>query len=220
MEAKETHMTRSMSSRAAFALTLAIVPVVAGAGTALAHHPTGGQMPTTLWHGLLSGLGHPVIGPDHLAFIVAIGIAAAFARGGLGIVATFMMASTAGVLVHVANLDLPMAEPMVALSVVLAGGAIAAGFSGSRPLWLVLAAAAGLFHGYAFGETVVGAERGVIGAYLVGLALVQGMIAAGIMQFTGIYDMANAARSVHLRTAGAILAAIGIVMLAGGLASA
>ena len=43
---------------------------------ALAHHPMGGEVPQTFWHGLLSGFGHPVIGIDHLAFVVAIGLAA------------------------------------------------------------------------------------------------------------------------------------------------
>ena len=40
---------------------------------ALAHHPFGGETPRTIAEGLLSGLGHPVIGLDHLAFTVAIG---------------------------------------------------------------------------------------------------------------------------------------------------
>ncbi len=40
-----------------------------------AHHVMGGRMPATFAEGLLSGLGHPVIGIDHLAFIVAVGLA-------------------------------------------------------------------------------------------------------------------------------------------------
>ena len=40
-------------------------------GVAIAHHPMGGNTPSTLWEGLLSGVGHPIIGFDHLAFIVA-----------------------------------------------------------------------------------------------------------------------------------------------------
>ena len=51
---------------------------VAMAAPAAAHHPLGGGTPTTAWHGLLSGIGHPVIGFDHLAFIIAVGIASAF----------------------------------------------------------------------------------------------------------------------------------------------
>ena len=29
-------------------------------------------------HGLLSGIGHPIIGFDHLAFVIAVGLIAAF----------------------------------------------------------------------------------------------------------------------------------------------
>ena len=45
-------------------------------GSAYAHHPLGGQTPQTLWHGLLSGLGHPLIGVDHLLFVIAAGLLA------------------------------------------------------------------------------------------------------------------------------------------------
>ncbi|MGZ5836895.1 MAG: HupE/UreJ family protein, partial [Xanthobacteraceae bacterium] len=40
---------------------------------ALAHHVMGGAMSANWWQGLLSGLGHPVIGLDHFAAIVAAG---------------------------------------------------------------------------------------------------------------------------------------------------
>lgn len=40
---------------------------------ALAHHVMGGRMPATFGDGLLSGLGHPVIGLDHFAAVVAVG---------------------------------------------------------------------------------------------------------------------------------------------------
>src|SRR5262249_29863369 len=43
--------------------------------SAFAHHVMGGKTPSTFVEGLLSGTGHPVIGPDHLAFLLAIGIA-------------------------------------------------------------------------------------------------------------------------------------------------
>src|SRR5262245_38936435 len=41
---------------------------------AFAHHFMGGQLPSTAWQGLLSGLGHPIIGIDHFAFTVAVGL--------------------------------------------------------------------------------------------------------------------------------------------------
>ena len=40
-------------------------------------------------------------------------------------------------------------------------------------------AIAGLFHGYAFGEAIAGAERAPLGAYLLGLVVVQSALTVG-----------------------------------------
>ena len=84
-------------------LIIALAALPALSLPAAAHHPMGGKLPTTALEGLLSGLGHPVIGPDHLAFIIAIGIAAAIVPGGIGLIGAFLAASAAGVLAHVGD---------------------------------------------------------------------------------------------------------------------
>lgn len=184
-------------------------------GTALAHHPMGGETPQTLWHGFLSGIGHPVIGPDHLAFIVAIGMAAGLVgNGGLGLAAAFVAASSAGVLLHVAKLGVPLAEPLVALSVIVAGALLFIKTEGRQSLWLGLAAAAGLLHGYAFGEAVVGAERGVIGAYLVGIAVITTAIAWSFQVLTQRLANIETDRMRLARVAGGTLGCAGLAMLA------
>lgn len=58
------------------------------AGPAWAHHAMGGEVPGTFAEGLLSGLAHPVIGLDHLAFILAVGLIAASLGAGLQIAGT------------------------------------------------------------------------------------------------------------------------------------
>lgn len=50
----------------------------------LAHHPTGGTVPSTTWQGLLSGLGHPVIEIDHSLFLFGAAFVAAFVGAQLG----------------------------------------------------------------------------------------------------------------------------------------
>ena len=50
----------------------AVMPV-----PALAHHPMGGAAATTAWQGFVSGVAHPVVGLDHLAFLLAAGVLAA-----------------------------------------------------------------------------------------------------------------------------------------------
>ena len=72
-----------------------------------AHHLMGGKTPSTFADGLLSGLGHPLIGPDHLAFLLAIGMA--IGVGGLNpaLALVFVVTSGMGVALHVNAVDLP-----------------------------------------------------------------------------------------------------------------
>lgn len=209
-------MKQTTLSRLGLAATL----LMAGIGSAAAHHPMGGVTPTTFMEGFLSGIGHPVIGIDHLAFIIAIGIAAAFVGGGFGIIAGFIAASSVGVLAHVIELNVPLVEPLVASSVIVAGAALAIGLTTARGGWLLLAIIAGLFHGYAFGEAVVGAERSVIGAYLIGLAIIQAAIAALAMLVSRRLLVRAEQSPMGLRATGGALAALGLFLLVVGLVEA
>ena len=86
-------MGDAMSLRLLRHAALVVVPLLFTTGAASAHHVMGGRTPTTFVEGFLSGLGHPVIGPDHLAFLLAIGLAVGV--GGLNLVlpALFVVAS-------------------------------------------------------------------------------------------------------------------------------
>src|ERR1700751_2898523 len=95
--------------------------------SALAHHVMVGQTPSTLIDGLLSGIGHPVIGPDHLAFLLAVGIAVGIGGLNLALPALFVIGSAIGVMLHVNGINLPGAEVIVACSVLLAGFLLARG---------------------------------------------------------------------------------------------
>src|SRR6516225_67780 len=88
-------------------------------GTASAHHLMGGKIPSTFAEGIASGLGHPISGSDHLAFLVALGVAVGV--GGLSFVTPFLflVAMASGVTSHVAAFNIPAAEMIVALSVVI-----------------------------------------------------------------------------------------------------
>src|SRR3954466_7050575 len=92
-------------------LALALLILTATAAGAEAHHVMGGTTPQTLAQGLLSGLAHPVIGLDHLAFTVAAGLLAAslpppLARAALMPLA-FLVAGAVGASLHLAGVDLP-----------------------------------------------------------------------------------------------------------------
>lgn len=162
-----------------FALSLmALLPLPAAA-----HHPMDGAMPQTLWQGFASGIGHPVIGLDHLAFLLAAGVlAAALPRGeALRAIAGFLAAGMVGLALHMAGIGLGMTEALVSASVLLAGLALLITKRVPAPALLLGFALAGLFHGHAFAEAVIGAEATPIIAYLAGLAVIQGGLMLGAM---------------------------------------
>ncbi|MEW6255684.1 MAG: HupE/UreJ family protein [Pseudomonadota bacterium] len=192
-------------------LALAAFATVALTLPAHAHHMMDGQLPNTLAQGLLSGLGHPVIGLDHLAFIVAVGVAiGAYGLSGLMALA-FVGASMLGVMAHVAGIGVPGAELLVAASVLLVGVLLARGTALPAGAWAVLFAVAGLFHGYAYGESIYGAEQTPLVAYLAGLFLIQSVIALGVAGLT----RQLLASPINARLGGAAVAGIGLAVLAG-----
>jgi urease accessory protein len=194
--------------RTAAPFTLALL---LAATPASAHHVMGGKTPSTLFEGLLSGLGHPVIGADHLAFLVAVGIVIGVGGLDLAFAALFVVAMAAGVALHVASLTLPGSELVVALSVLVAGVLVARGRALPTMAWAALFAAAGLFHGYAFGESIFGAEASPLGAYLVGLVIVQSALVVGVALL--VRRLGAGIASVGPRLAGAAIGGIGFAVL-------
>ena len=181
------------------------------AAPAFAHHVMGGRTPSTFLEGLLSGLGHPVIGPDHLAFVVALGLVVGMAGLNLALPALFVAAMAVGVVVHVGGIGLPAPEVIVAISVLLAGLLIAAGRALPVVAWGALFAFAGLFHGYAFGESIYGAEASPLWAYLVGLVLSQSVLAVGIA--LAARHMGAGVSGLAPRLVGAAIVGVGLTTL-------
>ena len=200
-----------MSLRLPCRAALSVIPFFLMTASASAHHVMGGKMPTTFAEGFLSGLGHPVIGPDHLAFLLAIGVAVGV--GGLNLVLPllFVVASAIGVTLHVNGVNLPGAEIVVAVSVLFAGFLIARGRALPVSLWAILFAAAGLFHGYAFGESIFGAERSPLHAYLLGLIVVQSALTVGTALF--VRRRAGGVSAIAPRLAGAVIIGVGLATL-------
>jgi urease accessory protein len=85
-----------------------------------------------------------------------------------------------GVAVHIAAVNIPAAELIVALSVLIAGALIALEWRIPASAWAPIFSIAGFFHGYAYGESIYGAEPTPLAAYLVGLVAVQTALVVGI----------------------------------------
>lgn len=181
---------------------------------AAAHHPFGGEAPSNFIQGFLSGLGHPVIGIDHFVFIVALGLLSALKPKGLLIPIAFILTTLAGTGIHLMSLDLPAPELVISASV-LAFGVMLAMKNSPNLIWLtVFGAIAGLFHGYAYGEAIVGAEMTPLVAYLVGFAVIELGISLVACQ-TGKFVLQKFADqpSLYLRFAGFTIGGAGIAFL-------
>ncbi|MDA0268170.1 MAG: HupE/UreJ family protein [Cyanobacteria bacterium] len=182
---------------------------------ALAHHPFGGQTPTNAVQGFLSGLGHPVIGLDHLAFVITIGLLAAVMGRGLLIPVSFVLASLAGTGIHLMALNLPAPEFFISASVLLFGALLALRQQPHTAIVCGLATLAGLFHGYAYGEAVIGADMAPLMAYLLGFATIQMGIAVAAYQVAQQLGANTEGSALGLRFAGFTLAGVGAAFLSG-----
>src|SRR5262245_36321768 len=196
------------------AATILVTVALVMAGPAAAHHVMGGAMPTTAMQGLLSGLGHPVIGLDHFAAVVAVGCLAAAHRPALLLVISYVLAMAVGAALHVQGLTVPATELLVALSV-LALGAVTVQWRDvlSPTAALVLFGVAGAVNGYALGESIAGAEPSPLYAYFIGLAVIQIAVGLGAMALARMLATQEPA-AVRVRLIGAGVIGIGLAMLA------
>ena len=186
------------------------------AAPALAHHPLDGRLPSNFFEGIMSGFGHPILGFDHLAFVIASGLLAVGIARGILIPIAFVIATAIGAGIHLLSIDLPIPEVVIAASVVLSGVLLFTRknqkLAISYTLTAGLAALAGIFHGHAYGEGIFGAEPTPLFSYLIGFTIIQLAISLGI------YLVASKLiRTISLnfltRFAGLAIATTGLVFL-------
>ena len=143
------------------------------ASPAFAHHPfgMGNSGALTAWQGLLSGLGHPLLGPDHLLFLLALGFVGLQRplRWVLPLLAVGLVGSVLSQFIPLPDAA-PWAEALVSLSLAVEG---LIALSMAPAAWLLP-----LFglHGFLLGSTIVGAEPTPLFSYFLGLLLAQGSL--------------------------------------------
>lgn len=201
-----------------FAIAAAIIAIeLLISAPAFAHHPLDGRLPANFFEGIMSGFGHPVIGMDHLAFVIASGLVALKITGGVLIPLAFAIATGIGAGIHLASIDLPIPEIIIAASVVIFGILLA--IKGRRKKNLnyglkisAIAGLAGIFHGFAYGEGIFGAEPTPMVAYLIGFMMIQLAIALGTYLISKQVIKSIPVKYLT-RFAGGAIAACGIVFL-------
>ncbi|MEB3335686.1 MAG: HupE/UreJ family protein [Cyanobacteriota bacterium] len=148
---------------------LGLLTLTAGALPGQAHHlmELTHLAPSPLT-GFLSGLAHPILGPDHLLFLCALSLVGLRRRAPwmLALLATGLLGSVLGLW----RPGLPLAEAAVAFTLVV----VAMVWQQRWPKWLLLPAFA--LHGYVLSDTVLGWSQAPLAFYGLGLLVSQGSL--------------------------------------------
>ncbi|WP_320663516.1 HupE/UreJ family protein [Prochlorococcus sp. MIT 1223] len=157
-----------------FALASCCFLLIAVVSPGLAHHPfgMGDGSDLSVWQSLVSGVGHPLLGPDHLLFMLGIALLGlkSTKRWVLPLLAFGLGGSAFAQLQPLPYLLTPWIEAIVSLSLAIEG-CIVLNFLSSK--WLLPMFA---LHGYLLGNTIVGVESTPLIGYFVGLFLGQGSL--------------------------------------------
>ena len=151
-----------------------LLAVLLLASPAFAHHPFGmgdsAELPPL--QGLLSGIGHPLLGPDHLLFLLAIAFIGLHRPRAwvIPLLAAGLGGSVLSQFIPLPDAVAPWAEAMVSLSLVVEG-LMALTVASTR--WLLPLVA---LHGFLLGSTIVGAEPTPLFTYFLGLLIGQGAL--------------------------------------------
>jgi len=195
---------------------ITITTALFAASPALAHHPLAGAKMETFMHGMLSGVGHPLLGFDHLFFVALVGIVGMYTARHYSVPLAFISAMLIGTLFSSFGFAIPATEIMIIISLLALGGIVAAGRKINLKSAMILFAITGLFHGSAFGASIAGQEIAVGSTVLIGYLLGLGIIQYLIVILTGFVAItiwkASQATAVSVRMSGAFVAGIGVFL--------
>ncbi len=170
-------------------------------------------MPQTFLQGLLSGIGHPVIGFEHVAAVIAVGCLCATQRRGEWLGLGYVLAMMIGAAAHIGEATVAGSEFFVAASMIALGLLLVRKPPLRLDIAIALFAFAGLVHGYALGEPIAGAERTPLIAYFIGLALIQAAIVLAVLYGARAFTARGTANGSVVRVLGAVVAGIGVAVL-------
>ena len=125
---------------------ITITTALFAASPALAHHPLAGAKMETFMHGMLSGVGHPLLGFDHLFFVALVGIVGMYTARHYSVPLAFISAMLIGTLFSSFGFAIPATEIMIIISLLALGGIVAAGRKINLKSAMILFAITGLFH--------------------------------------------------------------------------
>jgi urease accessory protein len=163
--------------------------------------------------GLISGFLHPILGWDHVAAMVAVGLWGAFlgkpAIWQLPVI--FPLVMVVGGILGIAGVPIPQVETGIAASALVLGVMVM--LAVRPPLWVawIVVGVFAIFHGHAHGTELPGAANAI--AYSIGF-----VVGTGLMHMIGIGFGLLAkwpSGRIAVRAGGALIALAGVGFLTG-----
>ncbi|MCK5167078.1 MAG: HupE/UreJ family protein [Rhodospirillaceae bacterium] len=161
-----------------------------------------------------AGFGHPIGGIDHVLAMLAVGILAAQLGGkSLWFVpAAFVGMMVVGGLLGISGVPVPFVELGIVGSIIVLGGAIAAGRKIPMSLAMSMVGLVAIFHGHAHG-TEMPANISAI-EYSIGFIAATSLLHAfGISLIIGARKVAKETASIAIRVSGGSIAVTGAALL-------
>jgi len=191
--------------RPALRLLLSWLVLLASASPAFAHVQQGQAQ------GFITGLRHPLSGPDHVLAMIAVGLwGAQLGQPAIWLLpVTFPMVMAFGGFLGLVGIPLPGVEVGIALSAILLGVMVAREARPSMVVAAALVAFFAIFHGHAHGTELPAGQSGLM--YSIGFVVATGCL-HGVGITIGLVHRWPAGKKA-LRAAGAAVALAGVWFL-------
>lgn len=141
---------------------------------ALSHHPLNGSIMQNFNDGFLSGIGHPVLGLDHLMFILGVGFISYFSKKFFNYSFSFITGTFLGMFSLIYGLYLPFYDIIISVALICLGYLLLPkkqyNYKG------LIFSFFGIFHGWAYGSILLDSPSinlKVLSGYSIGLLLTQ-----------------------------------------------
>ena len=194
----------------------AMLPWLLMGNQVLAHHVMDGDVPDTSLGGFISGLGHPIIDLEHLAFIIGVGLVAWLHKRIYSLPLLFLIGMIVGVFAQFNFRELYSIEVAIAISVMAIGTLVVWARTLNTRIILLVIGVAGVLHGYSYGASILGADPFPIAGYLIGLLLVQFGVMILVVNLVDRLKTQGQAR-ILLRTGGSAVLLVGLAFVTKGL---
>lgn len=165
--------------------------------------------------GFAAGLVHPLIGLDHLLALIGAGLWAGWlgGRAQYQLPGGFLAGMLGGALLAWGGINLPLVEPMIAVSLLVIGLLAASAARPSAVVGSALLFAFALFHGYAHGTELPQTAQPML--YVLGFLLTSALVQlAAVRLAIGLRN--GRLSSAFVRIAGGAVAAVSGGWLVGG----